>query len=181
MAISRKPPKLRRDDAAEKLYRGIDLGVLLEEPHDYFGTFICERKAKAWNPTAFFPTPHHLVEAMTHLAFEGRGSDGRDTRTLTANDPAVGSGRMLLHASNYSLRLSGQDIDPVVLCCCLINGVLYAPWMSFPLPESVFAEAAPAAEPGATRTTSTTEAVPPAPLAPVRMTQRPFAFLGDGE
>ena len=33
---------------------------------------------------------------------------------------------MLLHASNYSLCLYGQDIDRVALMMCQINGALYA-------------------------------------------------------
>ena len=44
---------------------------------------------------------------------------------------------MLLHASNHSLRLFGQDIDPLAVAMCQVNGALYAPWLSFPLPASV--------------------------------------------
>ena len=39
----------------------------------------------------------------------------------TVNDPCVGSGRLLLHASNISLRLYGQDIDPLAVAMCKIN------------------------------------------------------------
>jgi hypothetical protein len=49
----------------------------------------------------------------------------------------VGSGRMLLHASNFSLCLYGVDIDPLAVAMCKINGALYAPWMSFPLPAAI--------------------------------------------
>ena len=45
---------------------------------------------------------------------------------------------MLLHASNFSLRLYGQDIDPLVVAVCKVNGALYAPWIVWPLPESFF-------------------------------------------
>lgn len=62
---------------------------------------------------------------------------GHDSRTLSVCDPCVGSGRMLLHASNVSLCLFGQDIDPLAVAMCKINGALYAPWLSFPLPESI--------------------------------------------
>src|SRR5262249_37835543 len=74
-------------------------------------------------------------------------AEGRDPRTLSVSDPCVGSGRMLLHASNFSFRLFGQDIDPLAVAMCKLNGALYAPWLSFPLPDSVLgtqAEAAPA-------------------------------------
>ena len=50
---------------------------------------------------------------------------------------------MLLHASNYSLRLYGMDIDPLVVKISKINGALYAPWMSFPLPALFFGNDVP--------------------------------------
>ena len=58
------------------------------------------------------------------------------------SDPCVGSGRMLLHASNVSLALSGQDIDPLAVAMCQINGALYAPWLSFPLPAAILGSSA---------------------------------------
>ncbi len=61
----------------------------------------------------------------------------RYPRTRSVNDPCVGSGRMLLHASNHVLRLFGQDIDSLAIAMCKINGALYAPWLSFPLPAAI--------------------------------------------
>jgi hypothetical protein len=52
-------------------------------------------------------------------------------------DPCVGTGRMLLHASNYSYCLYGCDIDPLVAMITRINGALYAPWLAFPFPKEV--------------------------------------------
>ena len=66
-------------------------------------------------------------------------------------DPAVGTGRLLLHASNYSYFLYGCDIDPLVTTICRINSALYVPWLVFPFPESVLGVPLPAP--------------PPAPLA----------------
>jgi hypothetical protein len=63
--------------------------------------------------------------------------DGRDPRTVTVCDPCVGSGRMLLHASNYSVCLYGCDIDPICCRIAAINGVLYAPWLAFPFRADV--------------------------------------------
>lgn len=54
---------------------------------------------------------------------------------------------MLLHASNISMNLYGQDIDPLAVAMCKINGALYAPWMSFPLPEAILGNAGTASEP----------------------------------
>ena len=53
-------------------------------------------------------------------------------------DPCVGSGRMLLHAGNYSYRLFGTDLDRQVLMVTLINGALYCPWLVRPFPEAFF-------------------------------------------
>ncbi|MBD1995249.1 SAM-dependent DNA methyltransferase [Leptolyngbya sp. FACHB-541] len=49
-------------------------------------------------------------------------------------DPCLGTGRLLLTASNYSLRLYGQDINDTVIKAALVNGYLYAPWLVKPLP-----------------------------------------------
>lgn len=42
---------------------------------------------------------------------------------------------MLLHASNHSLYLFGQDIDAMMVQCTLINGAIYAPWIVAPPPR----------------------------------------------
>ena len=57
-----------------------------------------------------------------------------DARTKTVMDPCVGTGRMLLAASNHSYRLYGCDINPTVIKATLINGFLYAPWLVRPFP-----------------------------------------------
>jgi hypothetical protein len=78
---------------------------------------------------------------MVRMTLHESEKEGRDPRVLSVCDPCVGSGRMLLHASNFSLNLWGQDIDPVAVAMCKINGALYAPWLAFPLPESVLGTA----------------------------------------
>ncbi len=123
------------DKVQAQLYRKFNVKSWLEAPYDYLGDLLCERK-KGWNPAGFFPTPHAVVEMMVRMTF---GED-EDQRALTVNDPAVGTGRMLLHASNFSLRLSGQDIDPLCVAICKINGALYAPWLAFGLPPSLFSK-----------------------------------------
>jgi hypothetical protein len=45
--------------------------------------------------------------------------------------------RELCAPPHNSLSLWGQDIDPLAVAMCKINGALYAPWLAFPLPESV--------------------------------------------
>jgi hypothetical protein len=100
-------------------------------------------KARGWNPTGFFPTPHPVVELMVRMTMHDAQAEGRDPRTLTVCDPCVGSGRTLLHASNFSLALFGQDIDPLAVATCKINGVLYAPWLAFPLPAAILGTRVP--------------------------------------
>lgn len=73
--------------------------------------------------------------------------DGRDPRTVTVCDPCVGSGRMLLHASNHSVCLYGCDIDPICARITSINGVLYAPWFAFPFSSAVVESRVPAPPP----------------------------------
>jgi hypothetical protein len=137
LALWKEEPKYHRADAARRLYTEVNLEDMLKHPYDYFGAYISEHKAKNWNKSGFFPTPHTVCECMVQMMFH---DEGEDSRHLTVNEPCVGTGRMLLHAAQFSLRLSGQDIDPVPLACCKINGALYAPWLSYPLPDSVFAK-----------------------------------------
>lgn len=136
LSVSKEQPALS-DAVNETLYCQINLAPLLERPHDYFGEHVCRSRGNGWNPTAFFPTPHAVVECMVRMTMSDEQKEKGDLRTKSVCDACVGSGRMLLHASNYSLRLCGQDIDPLAVSMCVLNGVLYAPWLAFPFPESV--------------------------------------------
>ena len=66
-----------------------------------------------WNPHAFFPTPHPVVELMVQISINGEeeNANGGDFRLRTVMALRVGTGRMLLHVSNYSYCLYGNDID----------------------------------------------------------------------
>jgi hypothetical protein len=125
------------DEVNTRLYRQVNMEPLLEAPHDYLGDYVARNRARGWNPTGFNPTPHPVVECMVQIQMHDMREEGKDTRTCSVCDPCVGSGRMLLHASNYSLSLCGQDIDPLCIAMCKINGALYTPWLAFPLPESI--------------------------------------------
>lgn len=133
LGIEKTEPKLHRPDAAEKLYREVNLKPFLDAPYDYLGAYISEHKASGWNPKAFFPTPHQVCELMVRMLEHDEAKDGRDIRLHSVHDPCIGTGRFLLHASNVSLNLSGQDVDSTALLACKINGCLYAPWLTFPL------------------------------------------------
>ncbi len=127
------------DDKHEKLYRTVNLAKMLDAPYDYFGNYICDMRGNSkWNPSGFFPTPHEVVKCMTAMMDYDTKEEGQDSRVLTVNDPCLGTGRMLMEASNYSLRLYGQDIDSLVLTCCKINFALYVPWGAFPYKDEFF-------------------------------------------
>ena len=123
------------EDVQEFLYRTFNLGPFLLEPYDYFGSWIAGHKG-SWNPNAFFPTPHEVVDFMVQMNFTGIPQEV--SRSQTVCDPCVGTGRMLLHASNYSLRLYGCDIDPQMVDVSRINGALYVPWLVRPFPDHFF-------------------------------------------
>ena len=58
------------DKVNEHWYRTLNLGLLLQYPHDYLGDILADSKAGRtyWtNPNAFFPTPHHVVELMARM------------------------------------------------------------------------------------------------------------------
>jgi hypothetical protein len=111
--------------ACGRLYQVFNLETLLAYPHDYFGDILAENHHG--RHLGFFPTPMELCELMARMNI---GED--DARTKSVCDPCVGTGRMLLAASNYSYRLFGSDINPTVIKATLINGFLYAPWLVRP-------------------------------------------------
>lgn len=117
----------------EHWYRTFNLGYLIQSPHDYMGDFLADAKQGYWNnPNAFYPTPHNMVECMVKMQFECGADNTIDFRSKSVLDPCVGTGRMLMYASNYSLNLYGVDIDRTCVTACKINGYLYMPWLVRP-------------------------------------------------
>jgi len=149
LAVSKQMPPFS-EETNETLYRTFNLEPLLLNPHDYLGSMLAERHGNGWNPNAFYPTPHSVVEFMVQLTMAGPDVDpDRALRLSKVMDPCVGTGRMLLHASNYSYCLYGCDIDPLVAMITRINGALYAPWLSFPLPQQILGVPLPPPPPAA--------------------------------
>ena len=134
LGVTDRIPKLE-DDTNERLYRTFNLEPLLLHPHDFLGAILADSRGNGWNPHAFFPTPHGVCELMARMMMHD--DRGPEMRTKSVMDPALGTARMLLHASNYSYNLYGCDIDPLVVQIAKINGALYAPWMTFPFPEGI--------------------------------------------
>lgn len=114
------------DGASARLYQMFDLTPMLCYPSDYFGDILSENHFG--RRAGFFPTPVDVCTMMVKMQMEC----DEDMRDKTVCDPALGTGRMLLAASNYSYRLYGMDISRTVLRAALVNGYLYAPWMVKP-------------------------------------------------
>ena len=113
----------------EYWYKTFNLDLLTENPYDYLGDLMAERKMGRWNnPAGFYATPHPIVQMMVSITMK----KNKDI-TSSVYDPAVGTGRMLLEASNYSLNLFGQDIDYNCVKACKVNGYLYVPWLVKPM------------------------------------------------
>ena len=121
------------------LYECFELGRLQAADADIFGTVISDSigKGSKWNTSAFYPTPQEVCELMVQMTMSDRAAvhPDKDHRLLSVCDPCVGTGRMLLSASNYSVNLSGCDIDPLMVDCCAINMALYAPWGVYQTPR----------------------------------------------
>jgi hypothetical protein len=116
------------EGASMRLYQIFDLSPLILWPYDHFAEIFGE--AKYGQGAGFFPTPVSVCEVMAKMTI---GQGERDHRTERVCDPCVGTGRMLLAASNYSLRLYAQDILRLMCKATLVNGYLYAPWLSLPI------------------------------------------------
>lgn len=114
------------EGASSRLYQVFTLEAMLVWPHDYFGDILAENKHGRGQ--GFFPTPMNVCRMMAMMTM------GKDSRTETVCDPCCGTGRMLLAASDHSLRLYGNDINATVIKATLVNGYLYAPWLVRPIP-----------------------------------------------
>lgn len=118
--------------ASMRLYQYFNLGYFVLFPWDYLGILLSENKYG--REVAFYPTPHCVLEAMAVMAFHDiKIEDGKDARLYSFNEPCCGSGRSLIYASNYTLILSGADINETLVKTTLVNGYLYAPWLVKPI------------------------------------------------
>jgi len=145
--ISHTPPPL--DDVTQSnLYQSVNLQELVLHPYDYWGDIIAEGIGNGpWaNPNAFYPTPMSICQLLTRMILpDTHGLSREELKSLRVkkiSDPAgSGTGRMLLLASNISLALYGVEKDALVWTASLINGALYAPWLTFPIPDCILREA----------------------------------------
>lgn len=99
---------------------------------DLFGDAYSEIMGKGLrNGTGYFPTPQNICNMIVDMTM----SDCQLNNTV--NDPCVGSGRMLLSASNKSLFLSGNDVNLTCVKMTLVNGYFFAPWIPMPPPDEI--------------------------------------------
>lgn len=115
------------DRSLKNYYENFSLEAMMLFPGDYLGDLAAEYLGS--NGTEYFPTPHHIVDLMIQITM-GEG-DKEDNKTKAVCDPCAGSSRMLLYASNNSLRVSGMDISKAIVNVSMVNGFLYVPWMVF--------------------------------------------------
>jgi len=103
------------------------LEPFFEEPGDWAGHFyetqIISKSGR--EKSGFFSTPMSICNLIVSIS--------QPKLTDTVHEPCVGTGRMLLAASNYSINLSGQDINPDLVKICKINAWLYMPSLIFPI------------------------------------------------
>ncbi len=112
------------EGASMRLYQTFDLHWLLAYPNDYLGDILADNQHG--KHLGFFPTPHTVVKLMVALQL---GHEG-DCRDKSVFDCCMGTGRMLLEASNYSLCLYGIDINRTVVLATTVNAYIYAPWLA---------------------------------------------------
>ncbi|ACK73885.1 hypothetical protein PCC7424_5827 (plasmid) [Gloeothece citriformis PCC 7424] len=120
------------EGASMRLYQLVDLSLLLFYPEDYFGKIlpdICSKKAQ--RNQGFYPTPLVVSRMMSEMTFFD--ADSKKERIKICYEPCVGTGAMLLPASNKTLCAIGQDIDLTLLKCALVQFYLYSPWFAFPI------------------------------------------------
>jgi hypothetical protein len=125
-------PELPREvnqGCSMRLYQHFNLAWPLAYPYDQFGDLMAE--CKMGRSAGFFPTPHGICSMMTRMLWFS--DSDKDYRAESCMEPALGTGRMLLHASDYCMALYGQDISMTCVKAAICNAYFYAPWMAKPL------------------------------------------------
>jgi hypothetical protein len=117
------------EGASMRLYQMFDLSILMLYPEDYMGRLlpqICGKTAQ--KSSGFYPTPLALCQFISKLV-----SGDKTERISSFNEPACGTGALMLTQSNYCLSGIGQDIDPTLLKCALFQFYMFSPWLAVPI------------------------------------------------
>lgn len=135
------------EDVRNHWYTEFNLAELLRSPIDWPAHILQGQlsgmrggKSRWADGSGFFSTPVDVCRVMTEITF--MSADPEVAKTQTVCDPCVGTGSLLLTASNWSLRLYGQDIVPDLVMCCELNGWLWMPWIVWTPPwmDELFAK-----------------------------------------
>lgn len=119
-------PNRVTEDVSWEWYQLYNHGLLMKYPADYMAWGSCELAGMSGGGNGYFPTPMGVCKLMARMTMEGCD------KWETVSDCCVGSGSLLLVASNYSLRLKGQDISHHMCQLVMINAWTYIPWLAFP-------------------------------------------------
>lgn len=115
----------------EHYYRVFDLFLVLDNPTDYLSYLLCEQTGKGYKKgLGYYPTPFNITQLMVQILLPNEEPEVLKTKTI--HDSCIGCGAMLLPASNYFLRGSGQDISGIAVKLCKIQMLFYAPWFARP-------------------------------------------------
>lgn len=125
----RNPPRRADQDLLSHWEKTFDLKIMLDHPGDWLGHFyeVHVASASLRSATGFFSSPAALCKLMVSLNPPGL--------TESVHEPCCGSGRILMAASNYSVNLSGNDVNPTLCRIAELNGWIYVPWLVMPCRE----------------------------------------------
>ena len=117
------------EGASMRLYQMFDLSILMLYPEDYMGRLlpqICGKTAQ--KSSGFYPTPLALCQLISKLI-----SGDKTERISSFNEPACGTGALMLTQSNYCLSGVGQDVARTLLKCALFQFYMFSPWLAVPI------------------------------------------------
>ncbi len=106
-------------------YRTFNLGLFYAEPGDYMAELA--QNHNVGQGAGFFATPMSVVEMMVKMTMGGEPRPFHKSKSVL--DPCCGTGGMLLYASNCSLNLYGNDINPLLCKMAMVNAFIYMPWV----------------------------------------------------
>jgi hypothetical protein len=119
----------RHENMNSILYEYFDLFPFLMNPYDYFGQLLPELYGKYYKgKVGFFPTPMCIGEMIATIM-------GRNEKPTIEqfNEPAAGTGSLLLSWSNNGLCASITELSLNCTKASLVNCYLYAPQFARPI------------------------------------------------
>lgn len=109
-----------------------DLEPWISNPADYLGHLLTQY-GRANRTTAFFPTFQPCADLMVRFATQVTIAHSELVPPYHGYDPALGTGRLALSASNVCRSLSGWELNRSLLTLALLNFTLFAPDFAYPL------------------------------------------------